>query len=155
RRDIGQVWPMGFTHNGSFYYGVGTALTDIYLATLDPETGKLASPPKLASNRYTGNNEQPFWSPDGQYLTYKSARGVRGFAGSGIISILSIDTGQQREVAPQMSWFRDPFFSPEGQLIVFGRTGRGTGLFKIDEQTGVASPYVETMWSGRVFFPSS
>jgi Tol biopolymer transport system component len=154
KREIGHVFPMGFTRNGSFYYFVNTELTDVYLATLDPETGKLVSPPKLASNRYTGSNEQPAWSPDGQYLIYKSTRGVRGFAGSGIISILSIDTGQQREVAPQMSGFRYPFFSPEGQLVVLGPTGRGLDWFKIDEQTGVASPYVlpPSRW---VFSPSS
>lgn len=155
KREIGQVQPMGFTRNGSFYYSVSTGMSDVYLATLDPETGKLASPPKLVSSRYTGNNEQPAWSPDGQYLVYKSVRGVRALYGQGIISILSIDTGQQREIVPQVNFFGAPRFSPEGQLVVRSSGEADSVTLKIDEQTGAASPYVGNLESRRVFFAST
>lgn len=79
-------------------------------------------------------------------------RGVRQFYSSGLISILSLETNQQREVVPQLSGFRWPRFSPEGQLIVQGSTENGEPkLFKLDETTGAASPYVGKEGSRRVF----
>ena len=44
KRDTGQMRPMGFTREGSLYYGLGTASTDIYAASIDPTTGEILGP---------------------------------------------------------------------------------------------------------------
>ena len=78
--DIGPtVRPLGFTRNGSFYYGLSTGtMSDVYTAALDPATGTLLSSPQKVSQPFVGSNSQPDWSPDGQYTWRISAsRGSR------------------------------------------------------------------------------
>ena len=69
KRDLGSwFFPLGFTREGSFYYGVMTEMDELYFATLNPVTGKLQSPPTLVS--HVGGWSSADWSPDGQQLAY-------------------------------------------------------------------------------------
>jgi hypothetical protein len=47
--DIGNIEPMGFTRTGAFYYGVSTEMSDVYIATLDPATGRVVTAPAPVS----------------------------------------------------------------------------------------------------------
>ncbi|MGH9784991.1 MAG: hypothetical protein ACRD88_12490, partial [Terriglobia bacterium] len=68
--DLGRIQPMGFARNGSFYFGLSAGIRDIYVATLDPATGRVLRQPQLASQRFLGANRAPEWSPDGESMAY-------------------------------------------------------------------------------------
>jgi Tol biopolymer transport system component len=114
RRNAGRrgMEPMGFTQDGSFYYTVQSARSDVFLAVLDPEKAKVLTPAKNVAQGFEGANRRPAWSPDGKYLAYISDRefgGPRSIA----LCILSLDTGEYRVLFPKlrsmarMTWFAD------------------------------------------------
>ena len=140
KKDIGRVDPLGFTRNGSFYYGLETDKHDVYTATLDPTTGKV-SPPTLATQHFVGLNRSPAWSPDGKYLAYLSnAGGSSDFDSGSAILIRSLVTGEEKEVPLKLILFpsRGLHWSPDGRsLLVTGVDKRERwAFFKIDKDTG-------------------
>ena len=148
--DLGE-FPLGFTQNGSFYYGLRNRTNDVYTATLDLATGKLLSSPTKVSRPETtpdlGSNSAPDWSPDGQYLAYFSQRGQR-LVDPLMIVIRSVETGEVREILPRLPYIQDYrglSWSPHGQsLLVSGRDDKGRfGFYQIDAQTGEATPVVQ------------
>ncbi len=155
RRDMGRIRPMGFTADGSYYYGLWTGMNDVYTATLDLTTGKLLAPPTKASQRFVGSNYGADWSPDGKYLAYISLRGISPFAhgqGSRIISIRSVKTGEERELSPELSMLSAGVpsrihlpWSPDGRsFVVSGVDKKGRrGIYQIDAQTGHVTRIVE------------
>ena len=145
-------FPMGFTRNGAFYYGLRNRTSDVYTATLDPATGTLLSSPtketRPGTTRDLGLNSAPDWSPDGQYLAYFSERG-RGRVDPLMIVIRSVATGEVRDILPQLPYlpaYRGLRWSPDGQsLLVSGGDNKGRfGFYQIDAQTGDASPVVRS-----------
>lgn len=139
---------LGFTRDGSFYYGLWTWVNDVYVATFDSGTGKLQAPKKLVTDvGYTTSVE---WSPDGQYFAY-----VTGY-GSGsdpfILRIRSVESGEERRLRVRVGrqgplWFQLRW-SPDGQSLVaaggHSRQGIGrNGIYRIDTKTGKVTPIVE------------
>ena len=129
--------PMGFTRNGSYYYGVKTRMNDVYIAELDLATGKLISAPSLATQRFAGSNESPDWSSDGRQLLYLSRRGP-GAWGPRAFCVRSTESGEVRELVSKLnrvSWVR---WSPDARsLLATGQHPTGEfGKFRIDIQTG-------------------
>jgi Tol biopolymer transport system component len=148
--DIGpNVVALGFTRQGSYYYGVENWVNDVYVATLDPATGKLQRPKKLVS--HVAPDTSPDWAPDGQYLVYVSQRGPLP-PGSAVYSwvllIRSVETGKERQLPLRMRRFHafQPRWSPDGRsLLAQGRNYKGrAGLYRIDAQTGEVTPIVQT-----------
>jgi Tol biopolymer transport system component len=154
--DMGRIRPMGFTADGSYYYGLYTGMNDVYTATLDLTTGKLLAPPTKASQRFEGSNYGADWSPDGKYLAYISLRGISPFArgqGSRIISIRSVKTGEERELLPELSLLSVGIpsrihlpWSPDGRsFVVSGHDKKGRqGIYQIDAQTGDVTLIVQS-----------
>lgn len=144
KRDVGAIEPMGFTSSGFFYYSLSTGMTDVYLTTLDPETGKILSPPTPISSRFVGVNDQPSWSRDGQQLVFRSQPGQKPGPGSSVVSILSTNTGKLREVTPKLAEFSSPTLLADGQTIVVQGRPMKDGpwtIHRINDQTGDATPY--------------
>jgi Tol biopolymer transport system component len=143
--DVGAIWPMGFTGDGSYYYGVSTGMNEVYIATLDPETGKVVSPPAPVSQRYVGAHWAPDWSADGEHLAYVRQQGpIPREVGSRIV-IRSMATGEEREMVPKLTQFdRRPRWSPDGRSFLdVGRNTKGhRGIFLIDAKTGAAQRLV-------------
>jgi len=137
KQDIGKVYPLGFTRNGSFYYGIVRTKTDVYTATLDPATGKV-SPPTLATQHFVGLNRSPAWSPDGKYLAYVSKPRPKLFDNA--IFIRSLVTGEEKEISLKLKLFpsRGLHWSPDGHsLLVTGVDPRHRwAFFSIDKDTG-------------------
>jgi len=128
---------MGFTRNGSYYYGVKTEMNDVYIAELDLATGKLISAPSQATQRLVGSNSKPDWSPDGRELIFLSKRGP-GAWGARALCVRSTETGAVRELASKLDQVVDVFWSPDGRsLLATAQHPPGSfGRFLIDVQTG-------------------
>ena len=144
KKDMGSIWPMGMTRQGDFYYSVLTYEFDVYVFSLDPESGKILSPPKKATQRFEGSNRSPDWSPDGKYLAYISLRGHRPRTYN-VLCIRSLETGKERELNPELIEFNYPRWSPDGRFIsVEGSDDKEHfGIFRIDVQTGEVIPIVQ------------
>jgi Tol biopolymer transport system component len=140
KKGIGKILAMGFTQKGSLYYGISHNNMNVYIATLDPETGKILGPPKMAGKRFEGFNRDPNYSSDGKYLAYISNRGTLGLNSNRphVLCIRSLETGQERELLPALNQIIDPLWSPDCRsLLVRGRDNKNCiGIYQIDAQTG-------------------
>ena len=144
--NIGNIFPLGFTDKGSFYYGIISAGHDAYSVAIDTASGQLVSQPEQISKNYVGINLTPEWSPDGNSLAYIIDKTTGfGFSGRAIV-IQSLKTGKERELPHQgfeiMGFTLD--WSPDGNSLLVsgieesvGKSPRG-GLFQVDAQTGSA-----------------
>jgi len=148
RADVGPIAGLGvgFSQNGSYYYGVSAWVNDVYLTTLDPSSGKLQKPTKLVS--HVGPNTSVDWSPDGQHLAYVSRRAPVGVDEDGFgLGIRSAKTGMERQLQVQMGGLHqvEPHWSRDGRfLLLHGRDLRlREGLYRIDAQTGDTTPILQ------------
>ena len=147
--DLGQVSPMAFTQNGSFYFSIYTRKFTTQIAPFDLKTGKVQeqlSKPILGSNRY------PEWSPDGEYLAYVTEQTEP--AGPGHyhrpLHIRNLKTGEERELAGEIE-VRLPRWSPDGSsILVTGYDNNRSnqkdyngGVYEIDVQDGHVTELVQ------------
>jgi Tol biopolymer transport system component len=146
--DLGSVWPMGFTRNGSFYYGLDSGMNDVYVASIDFHSGKVLEAPTPLSQRFVGSNSVPVWSPDGKYLAYVSQRGPGTTSLTSrdkVLVIRSLDTGQEREVAVNLSLINRPQWWPDGGSILVGGNDKQSrvGIYRVDVKTGGVTVLVQ------------
>jgi Tol biopolymer transport system component len=142
---ISRILPLNLTRDGALYYGVVRATEDVYVADLDPTTGKVIGAPKKAIERYEGGNFSPAYSPDGKYLAYISRRGNSPYPTNygNALCIRSLDTGQERVFYREiwklgLRYIGGLAWSPDSRFISFGG-GEGisiTGAYRVDLQTG-------------------
>lgn len=127
KKEIGEVLPMGFTSAGSLYYGVPTSMRDIYVAALDPETGKLLVPATRITESFVGTHLKPDWSPDGKSLAYISQREYFPYEpGARNLRIRSLETGEERELPAKIRGISSPRWSPGGDaLLLYGVNRQG------------------------------
>ena len=130
---------LGISTSGALY----TLKLDIYrelsIASLDWDAGKFAAAPSSPPQGVLGSNRLPDWSPDGKFLAY-----VFDGQGGHFIKILSIATGEIRELHPGLPRFIRPRWSPDGRsFVVSGYDVKGRpGIYKIDAQSGATSPLI-------------
>ncbi|MFC1715640.1 sigma-70 family RNA polymerase sigma factor [Candidatus Poribacteria bacterium] len=139
KRNVGWMYPMGLTQNGSLYYGLSASSINIYSATLDSETREVLSAPAKAILKHEGYNGSPAWSPDGKHLAYMSMRRYTPMMPSNTISVLavrSLATGKEREFILEDGHWHTKWAS-DGHSI-FLRGGRGLNRYytMLDVQTG-------------------
>ena len=140
KRDLGHILPMGFARNGSFYYNLGLGGWEVYVATIDPASGKVLVPPRLVPARFTGANVSPEWSPDGRSLLWLSRRGPMGPARN-IPRIRSMETGEERDLATGLLILNQVTWSLDGRSLLGKCVDRADkiGICRIDAQTGQAT----------------
>jgi Tol biopolymer transport system component len=146
KTDIGEISAKGFTRKGSFYYGKGTWMFHINVAALDLKTGKILILPKKVTQRIVPLNSSPDLSSDGKYLAFIS-EGAFGSSrpDSAVISIRSLETGQERELSLELNRLYRLRWFPDGRSILvlgFKKKGRW-GFYRIDAQTGDVSAMVQ------------
>lgn len=155
KQDIGPIIAMGFTRQGAFFYGISSNIVDVYVTKLDPATGKILDPAKKAALHYEGHNQFPAYSPDGMSLAYMSMRNPLSLGSENIdvICLLSLKTGQIRELSPDLPAYGYPRWSPEGRYISLeGRSKDGRpGIFRFDPQTGDVTPLVQVDQGTNIF----
>jgi Tol biopolymer transport system component len=152
---MGAMQPMGFTQEGSLYYGLSAGLEDVYVASLDPATGKLLAPPAKVSHRFEGFNSAPAWSPDGKYLAYRSKRwpvptSAAGLANS-VLVIRSVETGEERVFSAEGAVLLRMRWSPDGCSILCEATeNREFHFTLIDARTGDVTFILQREDKGRI-----
>lgn len=146
KRGIGQIYPRGFTRKDSFYYYCSMGMYDAYVASTDPETGKILDPPKKLVEHFEGYNTYPVYSPDGKYLAYISQRNTLYAyhvpAGGNRLCILSHETGKVSEFLPKFNRVASPCWSPDCRSILVKGLDRSHryGIYHFDVQTGNFKP---------------
>jgi len=141
KQGIGDVRPIGFTPDGSYYYAQERILEDVFTARLDLETGEVLSEPVPV--RQTGATDCHDWSPDGKYLAYCERRADE----SRIIHIRTLATGRDRTLADQLPYIRWLRWSLDGGSILIDGATRGDSqgvISKIDVRTGGHSDLVRS-----------
>jgi len=140
RKDVGQIRAMGFTKNGSLFFGHSTSMQDVYIAALDIDKGKVLSPPKKASERFIGSNRSPDFSPDGKYLAYISWRlKAPDHPSSCVLCVKDLESGEEKEFIYEMEGFGWFLRWAKDSLSVFvtGADMKGNkGLYRVDVQSG-------------------
>jgi Tol biopolymer transport system component len=134
---------MGCTAKGDLFYGLSAEISDIYTAKIDPNTGQILTPPKKKILHYEGHNYYPDYSPDGKKLAYMFLRGGLPIQ-QNTLCIVSLETGEKKELNPSLRQFGWPRWSPDGNSISlegFEEEGQW-GIFRIDVQTGEYVPVV-------------
>ena len=136
---IGKTFPLGFADGASLYCHAYIGNRDIYLADLDPLTGKVTGPLVNAVLDFEGHNEWPEWSPDGRELAYISSRTERVDQGRLCVRELPPEIGNVRELAPEIG-LSYPRWSADGRsfLALGGESDRSV-LYQIDAQSGAAT----------------
>lgn len=133
KSDIGQAVTIGLTRTGVLYLGVSPGSRDLLTISVDLTSGKVLTSPAPAVDRFLGTNYGPDWSPDGRYLSYLSNRLREAY----VLEIRSLETGQTRELRPQLRFINYPRWSPDGQsFIAQGTDLKGRqGIYRINAQT--------------------
>jgi Tol biopolymer transport system component len=160
KQNLNGMHPLGVTQEGAYYYWLPPGDGDVYMATLDPETGEVVIPPAKVIRSYEGFNRRPDFSPDGKYLAYVSRR-PKGSDDSRILVIYSLETGEERELQtdiPLVLWGPSaPRWSPDGRSILILATvtdsanEKRNGFHQIDVETGAVTPVVLDDELGSIF----
>jgi len=147
RRGLGQVSPMAFTQDGSFYFSIHSRWSTIQIAPFDLETGKIQ---EQISKPILGSKSLPEWSPDGEYLAYIVEQKEPGGGYHRPLHVRNIKTGEERELAGHLE-VRSPRWSPDGRyILVTGYDNKRSkqedyngGVYKIDVKENHVTLMVE------------
>jgi Tol biopolymer transport system component len=146
RRDaeFASVDPLGFTQNGAFLYATNLSPMDMYVASIDPGSGKSKGAPARMVDHLLGANRAADWTRDGTAAVYVSERAGGSFRNSPVLVIRSLATGTERVVPTQLASLTSPRWSPDGRYIVGNGRDQGgrPGIFRVDPQSGEASMLV-------------
>jgi len=142
--DLWRALPVGFTRDGSYWYGVLSSNRDVYVTSLDA-SGKPTGTPLSAMHRALGSAEFPAWSRDGQYLAYVvqtppalDALAVGLPSARTMIGIRSAATGEVRELPlpVALEYPRSQWAASGSALITLARENGRIGFYRTDAQSG-------------------
>jgi Tol biopolymer transport system component len=155
--DIGDIYKgLGFTRQGAYYYALSVSMGDIYVADLNPATGKIQGKPEVLASRFAHKLE-PAWSPDGQHLAFFRRTGSDSWVpGWRTIFIRNNQTGEERELSNRLilsGWAR---WFPDGRsLLVSGSREGDSGIdfYRVDVKTGETSLLMKRAGGAGSFWP--
>jgi protease II len=126
-------------------------MQNAYIAVLDPESGKIVTAPEPLARRYLGSNGAPIWTPDGNTLIY-AGTGLR----SSVLTIRSLETGEERDIKPQLSFFDASYMVHDGRSIILQGQAKARlgGFYRIDETTNEATPIMQASSTGVPWYLS-
>ena len=153
---INTAFSLGVTSSGALYLGKIAGDLDISLMPIDPVTGKQTGTPVRPVQNFVGTNLEPAYSPDGKSLAYLSWRNNNPIFGDPrVLVVRSLETGETRELRPNLVYFDQVSWAPDGRAFVTGGTdpkGRN-GVFRIDARTGDVTTIVQLPLGFERSFP--
>ncbi len=149
---IGPAYPIGITRNNQFYYGFNLLTNDVYVAGIEPTSGRILAAPRIEVRHYEGHNAFPDYSPDGKYLAYTSLRNSLPM-GSNAICIYSLENGEIHELDPGLGRFDYPQWRPDGKAVSLEGTDKDgrKGIYLIEIESDRVSPIVQIADDERIF----
>lgn len=141
---VGLIDAMGITSAGDLFYGLRGGATDVYRMDIDPEAGQALGPAEKVVLKNEGHNASPAYSPDGSLLAYISTPGMPVIQPRQTLGIIRPETGEMRELSPDLARFGSPRWAPDGRSLSVAGTDHDNraGVFRVDAQTGAVSPIV-------------
>jgi len=154
RSNVGPISLLGFSRDGSLFYGSQNGQVDVLVAKLDPGTMALTGKPVPLTDRFVGSNSAASWSPDGKLVAFM--RGPNRWSKQ--LVIRSVPDGNERTLPTK---FVDgylpaqlgPVWFPDSRTVLVSDSNaatRKTTLRRVDVQTGEESMVLEatyqTMW---------
>jgi Tol biopolymer transport system component len=140
KADLWRATPVGFTEEGSFFFGIPLSTRKVFLADLDPETWHIQDLPTGVSEDRLVWEASPDWSPDGRYLAYETFEDSPERA---FLVIRDVETGRSRTLTPDRA---EPhgsllFYPDSRNLLLDAEDEEGRqGWFRVDRDTGTADP---------------
>ncbi len=135
KADAGNSFPVGFSRDGSLFYTVRAGvLSDIYLANMEPATGKLTSEAKPVNQHAIGKSWGSIaWLPDGKSVSFSSRR-----EGRDAVVVHTLATAEERELwtyeigggPVRVGWF------PDGSLMTRVVSGRNWVFRRVNGDSG-------------------
>jgi Tol biopolymer transport system component len=146
KSDVGSPMPLGMSSAWALFFGVNSRGPSVQLASFDAAAGSLTPSPQPL--QLVGASEGPAWSPDGNYLAYISRRLTSSFRFNNL-AVRSIATGETRELRPQLTYFQNVRWAPDGRSVaVRGTDLKGReGSYRIDVRSGEVSELVPNGFS--------
>ncbi len=151
--NVGTMEPLGFTGDGTFYYGVQQNQVEAYTAPFDAQTLTIGSPVRV-TDQAVGNNSAPEIAPDGSSIAFVR----RGRPGESQVVIKSTGSGEERVLTTlqpggsaggrRLAWF------PDGLALLVEDSVAGRRRFRrVDVASGAATTIFEgpaTVWIGAL-----
>jgi Tol biopolymer transport system component len=134
---------LGFTRDGSLFYGHAESQSDVYLVDFNPATLRATSPTRITEH-FVGRNSYPVLSPDGRHVAFVRRAG----AGPSVV-LRTLESKEERTLvnflrpygANVLHWF------PDGRaLLLTDRIERRKRFRKIDVRTGESTTLFEGPW---------
>jgi len=134
KANTGGLFPLGLTRSGALYFGVRVGGPDVYLTSVDFNSGKVLSAPTPVAQQWVHANNQADWSSDGKYLALHITPASPG--GQHKLIVQSMETGKTRELKPRLRYFQAARWSPDGtSFLVNGTDFKGRqGIYRMDAQ---------------------
>ena len=149
KADIGPLYSLGYTLDGSYYYGIMSRTNNVALMEIDPVSGQVEHHQEKAILQFEGNNQTPAYSPDGETLayvrTFPLAPRLAILPGGNILCVRTLETGKEREFRTSLHRCGWPRWSPDGKsvLVVSWDPNDQMSYVQIDIQTGVEKTVVQ------------
>ena len=153
--DIGRGFlPMSLTKSGALYYGLLTSMLEVYVATVDLAVPRVVDPLSVITQRGTGSNRYPAWSPDDRRLACVTKRGSAPGSGT-TVAVRTMATDHEQVLDLPLGVIRRIAWFPDGKaLVVTGLDGqRKPGIFKLDLVTGALTTLV-ALGDGTAVLPA-
>jgi Tol biopolymer transport system component len=141
RRDVevsASALPMGFTRDGSFFYGADVSPQDVYLASFDSASGKVRGAPTRMVEQYVGANSRADWSHNSKFVVYASKRRPGPRYIQDVLIVRNTATDAEHVVPTPLSYPFMPRWSPDDRYLAVGgvdQKGRD-GIFRVDPVSG-------------------
>ena len=140
RGNMGVFVNIGFSQNGTYFYGLRNQQTDIYVADFNQEMLQTTAAKRL-TDRFVGSNSGIAWSPDGKWFAFLRG-GLNQNQQAQTLVIRSVQTGEERILPtkferPLGPVLNSPNWFPDSRSLMVADVIKNRKVFRrIDIETG-------------------